>query len=300
MKFRENLLSVIVPVYNRETLIRRAICSVLDQALPEGWDLELIVVDDGSSDRTRSSALESCGDDPRTLVLTKPPGGTPGGARNYGVCRASGALLAFLDSDDTWLPGKLLRQIPLHHPGGAIVSHTRERWIRGEREISQEGRRFSAYRRSGDLLKDSLVKCIIGPSTVMIGRSLWEETGGFREDLEVAEDYEYWLRLATLADVSYLQEPFTVKYAGHGDQLSEKYGHIELFRLQGLRDLVENRWFLRCRGDSAQELAENELGRKALIYARGALKRGRTGEAEEYHALAQRYGSQDCDILELL
>lgn len=292
-----SLLSVIIPVYNRESLVGRAIRSVLDQALPPGWDLELRVVDDGSRDGTPRAARDACGDDSRGRVITRDHGGTPGGARNFGVHGASGSVLAFLDSDDAWLPGKLLRQIPLHHPGGSLLSHTRERWIRKGREISQEGRRFSVYRRSGDLLEDSLVKCIIGPSTVMISRSLWERTAGFREDLEVAEDYEYWLRLTSLVDVAYLEEPFTVKYAGHGDQLSEKYGHIELFRLQGLRDLVERGWFLENRGIPAQELAEQELGRKALIYARGAFKRGRDQEGREYLALARRYGPADCGIL---
>ncbi|TVR67910.1 MAG: glycosyltransferase [Spirochaetaceae bacterium] len=288
------MLSIVIPVYNRERLVSRAVRSVLDQQVPPGWSMELLVVDDGSTDGTGAVLrdLEREYGPPwggKVLrILSRPRGGTPGGARNYGVAHARGEVLAFLDSDDEWLPEKLLRQIPLHE-GGEVLTHTRERWIRDGREISQGGRRFSRHRRSGDLLEDALVKCIIGPSTVMISRDVWERSGGFREDLEIAEDYEYWLRLTALTAVAYLDLPLTVKYAGHGDQLSEKYGQIETFRIRALRPLVEERWFARHRDGTAQAMAERELLRKALIYAAGARKRGRIAEAEEYERLARRY-----------
>ncbi len=307
-------VSVIIPVYNRRDLVVRAVRSVITQELPPGWSLELILVDDGSTDGSPDVVQEELErwsrDDERVRALEpgRPAGwsvvrlnhgGTPGRARNAGAARAGGELLAFLDSDDRWLPGKLLRQIPLHtgadqsSTSGAAISHTRERWIRGDREISQAGKRFSRHRREGDLLEDALVKCIIGPSTTMISRALWDRTGGFREDLEVAEDYEYWLRLVTLTPVAYIDEPLTEKHAGHGDQLSEKYGQIEVFRLQGLQDLVERRWFAENRDLPAQRLAERELARKARIYAAGARKRGRRDDAERYEALAERYGPGD-------
>ena len=300
-----SLLSVIIPVYNRETLVARAVRSVINQDLPPGWTMELLVVDDGSTDGTaavlwdmqdRYRGMQSRWSGARTLiVLTRERGGTPGGARNFGVLHSRGRLLAFLDSDDEWLPGKLLRQIPLHEEG-ARLSHTRERWMRGDREVSQAGRRFTRYRRAGDILEDALEKCIIGPSTVMIARELWEATGGFRPDMEIAEDYEYWLRLVTLTPVGYVDEPLTVKHAGHGDQLSEKYGQIEPFRLEGLRALVEEQWFARHRDETAQALAERELARKALIHAGGARKRGRLQEAEQYEALARRWSPDNFDF----
>lgn len=293
MSATDRVVSVVIPVYNREDLILRAVASVLDQDVPRGWAVELVVVDDGSTDSTVQVLHELRREYPgpgRFRVLSRSRGGTPGGARNYGVHHSGGEILAFLDSDDQWLPGKLQQQIPLHE-AGASFSHTRERWIREGREISQAGRRFSRYRRSGDILEDALVKCIIGPSTVMISRGLWDRTGGFREDLEIAEDYEYWLRLLAVTAVEYLDVPLTVKYAGHGDQLSEKYGRIEPFRLQGLRALVESRWFARHRDGGAQAMAERELARKALIHAGGARKRGRLEEAEEFEDLARRFGS---------
>lgn len=279
-------ISAIIPVYNRAELVERAVRSVLSQDLPPGWDLELVVVNDGSTDGTRDVLARLQDGDSRLRVLNSSHGGTPGGARNRGVSVSSGSVLAFLDSDDEWLPGKVRGQIQL----GVDFSHTRERWIRDGREISQAGRRFTRYKRSGDLLADSLVKCIIGPSTVMMSRELWDRTGGFRADLEIAEDYEYWLRITTVTGVDYIDQPLTVKYAGHGDQLSEKYGHIERFRLEGLSSLVDSRWFARYRDEPAQKLAQRELSRKLIIYAGGARKRGRLDEARRYEELARGLG----------
>jgi glycosyltransferase involved in cell wall biosynthesis len=287
------LLSVIIPVYNRRELVVDALVSVLNQNLPSGWDLELLVVDDGSTDGTGTMLESLRAAHPRLRIISRARGGTPGGARNAGVERSRGELLAFLDSDDRWLPGKVDEQVPLHERDGYELTHTRERWLRNGREVSQAGKRLAHHRRSGDLLEDALVKCIIGPSTVMMSRRLWEETGGFRSDLEVAEDYEYWLRLVTITEVGYLEKPLTEKRAGHGDQLSEKYGQIEVFRLAGLRDLVESRWFAHHRDQEAQLLACRELARKAGIYAAGARKRGRNAVADRFEELSLRAGRGD-------
>jgi hypothetical protein len=93
------------------------------------------------------------------------------------------------------------------------------------------------------IFEDALKKCIIGPSTVLMEASLFREAGGFREDLEIAEDYELWLRITSRYSVAYLDEALTVKRAGHPGQLSEKYGSIEYFRIKALEPLVDSRWF---------------------------------------------------------
>jgi glycosyltransferase involved in cell wall biosynthesis len=276
------LVSVIIPAYNRLSLLREAAESVLAQTF-RGF--ELIVVDDGSTDGTE----EYFAGHRNIIYLRTEHCGTPGRARNKGTALAGGRYLAFLDSDDLWLPEKLERQLNSLRaggPGGAQkprLFHTRELWLRNGKEISQAGQ---THRREGDIFADSLVKCVIGPSTVLVERSFFEEQGGFREDLEIAEDYELWLRMTFAGPVAYLDEPLTVKRAGSGDQLSEKYGHIEIFRIRALRNLVERGAF--AAKQEKDILARAELTRKCGIYAAGCRKRGRTAEAEEYETLAAR------------
>ncbi len=288
-----NCLSVIIPVYNRQEMVLAAAVSVLHQELPPTWELELFIVDDGSDDGTNRAVSHFARDHKQVHLITMDHTGMAGAVRNRGVAASQGTLLAFLDSDDLWLPGKLLQQIPRHYPGntgeGAEFSHTRERWVRHGAVVSQDSRRFRRYRRQGDMFRDALVKCIIGPSTVMMTRQLWNRTGGFREDLEIAEDYEYWLRITALCHVAYLEEELTVKQAGHQDQLSHRYGEIERFRLDGLMALTEACWFREHRGEAAQRDAERELARKALIYAKGAAKRGRQTEAERWMQIHRRF-----------
>ena len=269
------LVSVVIPTYNRRELVREAVASVLAQHYQP---LELIVVDDGSDDGT----VTALADHPEVRLLRQAHSGMPGQARNAGARLARGEYLAFLDSDDLWLPQKLAQQVAAAVATGDAIHHTRERWLRSGRVISQRTQR---HQRSGDLFAASLRKCVIGPSTVLLRRSVFEQTGGFREDLEIAEDYELWLRLTARYPVGYLEQELVIKRAGHPDQLSERYGHIEIFRLRALRDLVEGGCFAPARHVAAGA----ELARKARIYAAGCRKRGRPTEAREYEALARRW-----------
>lgn len=299
-------ISVIVPVFNRPHLLAGALASVMAQTYR---DFELVVVDDGSTDETPEvlarvlREVPKEGGSPPARTLKIPHCGKPGAVRNRGAEKARGRHLAFLDSDDRWLPTKLETQVRLHPRAGIVAggatdarpslgagagargprfSHTRELWVRRGREVSQKGQR---HRRSGDLFVDSLKKCIIGPSTVMLERSLFEELGGFREDLEIAEDYELWLRLTHREAVAYLDEALTVKQAGDWDQLSERHGQVEVFRIEGLKGLVEADYFADV--PEHQVAAKMELARKCRIYAAGCLKRGRPEEARRFEALAR-------------
>ena len=282
------LVSVIIPTYNRASLLEEAVRSVWAQTYR---DREVIIADDGSTDGTdlvlRKLERESLSSPecPPLRLLRQEHRGMPGQVRNFAARAASGRYLAFLDSDDLWQPEKLARQLPLfeEQPGIRLI-HTRELWLRGGRVVSQGGQN---HRRLGDVFEAALEKCILGPSTVVLERSLFDEVGGFREDMEIAEDYELWLRITALHEVGYLDEPLTVKRAGGWPQLSEKYGHIEGFRIEALRPLVEQDYFPPPRRASAQQV----LSRKCAIYARGCRKRGRDEEARRYEFLAESYRS---------
>ena len=274
------MLTIIIPTYNRRFFLERAINTVFSQTYTQ---FELIIADDGSSDGTADylRTLHSAG---KLQFLQLPHSGFPGKVRNAGARLATGEYLAFLDSDDLWKPEKLARQVAFfqEHPELKIC-HTREIWQRGETIVSQAGQK---HRRCGFIFADALKKCIIGPSTIMMRRELFEEFGGFREDLEIAEDYELWLRITARYPVGYIDEPLTVKRAGHADQLSEKYGQIEIFRIKALLLNLEEGTI---EGEQ-RDLAVRELVRKCRIYARGCEKRRKVEEARRYRQIAQSYG----------
>ena len=303
---------MIVPVYNRDLMLSEAVGSILYQTYR---DFELIIVDDGSTDKTAMIATEGLEAKvgaaidavtlaatpgkaparPRDLTPTTPTAfrylkldhtGMPGAARNRGAEAARGRYLAFLDSDDLWLPSKLELQSSLMARNSSCpISHTREIWLRDGKIISQASQK---HRRFGRLLKDSLVKCIIGPSTVMIERDLFLESGGFRDDLEIGEDYELWLKITSKHSVGYIDQSLTVKRAGHPDQLTSKYGYIEHFRIKALAELLDSGYF---EGENREDAAA-ELLRKCAIYIDGAKKRGKFKEALQYERLAEHYAKE--------
>ncbi|MFP4180466.1 MAG: glycosyltransferase family 2 protein [Spirochaetaceae bacterium] len=291
-------VSVVVPVYNRPGLVTQAVRSALFQTY---FDLEVIVVDDGSH-TFFEEMVERFSPDPRFRYTRIEHSGMPGKVRNRGVAQARGEFIAFLDSDDIWYPEKLELQMDLFRKleeqgrGEDVpLVHCREVWMRDGKVVNQKGQ---LHRRSGDVFTDSLCKCTIGPSTAVIRTKVFRSLGGFRENLEVAEDYELWLRLTSRYEVGYVDRPLIIKRAGHEGQLSEKYGQIEIFRIDALRKLVEGKWFSRQfvggeaeerMGRELQNRAEQEYSRKCRIYAKGSRKRGKTAEAKWYEEVAETY-----------
>ena len=284
-------VSVIIPVYNRSSLLREAVSSAAAQGFR---DFELIIADDCSDEDLRPAltGIPGIADVPLKYIRLDAHSGMPGFVRNRGAEKAEGDYIAFLDSDDIWMPEKLERQFRfLAVESGAEgrsgkkrgeICHTREKWIRSGKTVSQSSQK---HKRAGDIFEDSLWKCIIGPSTVMMSKSLFESYGGFREDLEVAEDYELWLRVTAENNVSYIDEPLTIKRAGDWEQLSEKYGQIEIFRIKALEGLLERGFFTRGREKAAAEV----FRQKCRIYASGCRKRGREEEGLYYLDLCEKY-----------
>lgn len=260
--------SVIIPVYNRKSMLEAAIESVRAQSFK---DYEIIVVDDESDDGSLQLAQAKA-----DHVLALEHSGLVGLVRNQGAKFACGKFLAFLDSDDLWLPHKLeLQHKLLQEAPETKLVYTKEIWMRGGKEVKQKS---CKQKMSGDIFEEVLWKCTIGPSTTVIDKDIFNQLGGFREDLEVCEDYEFWLRFCSQFPVAYIDKPCIIKQAGDWEQLSFKYETTEDFRIDALYNLIENNYFSK----EKNSLAVDVLMKKLKIYLSGCLKRNKTEQAEEF------------------
>jgi glycosyltransferase involved in cell wall biosynthesis len=269
------LVSIIIPTYNRAWIVRDAIDSVLGQTYA---DFELIVVDDGSTDRT-PQILDAYGD--RLRVIRQANQGVSA-ARNRGIGESSGPLIALLDSDDLWLPGKLSVQVDFFrkHPA-ALICQTDEIWIRNGLQVNP-GKRHR--KPSGMIFERSLELCLVSPSAVMFRRELIEKVGLFDESLPACEDYDLWLRVGCRFPVHLIGRPLTIKRGGHEDQLSRQ-SSLDKYRIRSLVKLIEAGG-LNLTQRNAAVIA---LRKKCAVYANGCRKRGRLEEALHYTILFRKY-----------
>jgi glycosyltransferase involved in cell wall biosynthesis len=265
-------VSVIIPTYNRAALVKEAVASVLAQTYR---DFELLVVDDGSTDGTLE-ALAAFGG--KIRVLASPDRGGVSAARNAGIAAAQGEWLAFLDSDNLWLPEKLARQMAFMEANSRLLlSQTEEIWVRRGVKVNPPR---THKKEGGRIFLRSLERCLVSPSAAVLHRRLLDEHGGFDEDLPAAEDYDLWLRLSWRYDVGLLPEPLIIKRGGHGDQLSGQWG-LDRWRIMALQKILTEPQL----PVSYREAARRTLERKCAIYAQGCEKRGKTEEARHFRRL---------------
>ena len=276
VKSKNPLVSVILPTYNRGWILTEAIDSVLAQ---DYKDYELIVVDDGSTDNTRE-ILDAYGQD--IIVLRQANKGVSA-ARNRGIAEAGGQLVAFLDSDDLWLPRKLSWQVDFFKLNpDAVINQTEEIWIRNGVRVNPKDRHRKP---SGMIFERSLELCLVSPSAVMIQKTLFDAVGVFDENLPACEDYDLWLRISCRYPVYLIATPLIRKRGGHEDQLSKAPG-LDRFRIQALENIIEGGRLT----ESQYRAAVYNLQDKCVIYAGGCRKRGREVEAKYYEALAESMG----------
>jgi glycosyltransferase involved in cell wall biosynthesis len=182
-------VSVVIPVFNRPAPVRRAIESVLAQTCQ---DFEIIVVDDGSTDDTPAT-VEAIADPRITLVRhERSRGGSA--ARNTGIRASSAPYVAFLDSDDEWMPTKLVKQLAVFHRSGQRLGLV---YTGTERVFADGSRSRQIPRRHDNLTRALLTENVVGETSVgMVLRSALQETGGFDEHLPASQDMDLWLRIA--------------------------------------------------------------------------------------------------------
>jgi glycosyltransferase involved in cell wall biosynthesis len=269
-------ISVIIPTFNRVGRIGRAITSVLSQTIQAD---EIIVIDDGSSDET-SSVIEQYFP---TVKYFRQRNKGVSSARNAGVRMAKGDWIAFLDSDDEWLPEKLSKQMKALSGNLQMkICHTNEIWYRNGRRVNPKKRHEKV---GGYIYRKCLPLCIISPSSVIIHKSIFDEVGLFDESLPVCEDYDLWLRICSKWPVLYFREYLIIKYGGHEDQLSRKYWGMDRFRIRSLEKILSTNHL----SDSDRIATVDSLLNKARILRQGAQKRERVEIISEMNLIEDRY-----------
>jgi len=259
-------------------MVREAIASVLAQ---RDVDFELIVIDDGSTDNTQAE-LERQADDwqPTSFRLLRMPHRGPAAVRNRGVAIATGEFVAFLDSDDLWMPAKLARQLAFMRANpGLRVAQCNERWLREGRTVNP-GRRHR--KRAGDLFEDSLRTCLVSPSAAIMRTDFLRALGGFDEALPACEDYDLWLRVLLVCEIGLIDEPLVIRRSGHRGQLSATVPALDRFRIIAIMKILTDLRLTASRRAAACDVLIEKCG----IYGGGLERRGRPDAARLCRSIA--------------
>lgn len=266
-----NKISVILPTYNRKQLLIRALSSVLNQNMKVD---EIIVVDNDSEDGTLEFLKERF---TNIVVLSEKKRGVSA-ARNLGIKKSSNDWIAFLDSDDEWMPEKIMIQSKLINNinNKTKIIHTNEVWLRNGRLLNQKNKH---KKRGGYIFSDCLKLCCISPSSVIINKSIFKDHGLFNENLPVCEDYELWVRISSKEEIGFIPKPLVIKHGGHSDQLSRKYWGMDRFRAMALEELLikKNKF-----NDFQKQIMISNLIKRIDILLKGARKRNNKNILAKY------------------
>ncbi|HEX6897091.1 MAG TPA: glycosyltransferase [Bryobacteraceae bacterium] len=209
-------VSVILPLYNVARFVGEAAASVLSQS----WsDLELIAIDDGSTDDTVVEFQRAA--DPRASLIRSEHRGAAA-ARNSGIRRARGRYIAFMDGDDVWLPGKLEHDIAYleAHPAADLVFSSMRIVDESGQDVGRTVRTWSGVA----TLRDLLIENLIGTDTVVMRRDVFEQIGFFDEELPAGSDYDFWLGMAALRPHTIHGVPrVSALYRRHSGQLTANW-----------------------------------------------------------------------------
>lgn len=271
----EPLVSVVLPTFNRAHSLPRAIRSVLGQSYR---NLELLVVDDCSTDDSERVVAAIAKSDPRVRLVRREHNGGAAAARNTGIREARGEFVAFQDSDDEWLDGKLARQVAaLQAAGeGTILCVTAYLvYQQGSRGASWLlGRDNMVY--PTDMRRQALVTFFFTTPTWVARTRVLRELGGFDETMRCWEDWELGLRLVARGDVAMIDDALHIQHesAGSVNRQDKAYGPA----MRRILDQHEERW----RNEPAA-LAEHcfVIGRHEMLY-------GSPAEARRFFARAIR------------
>lgn len=222
----EEKVSVIIPTYNREGTIIRSIQSVINQT----WqNFEIIVVDDGSTDHTRQIVEEFADDRIRYIYLEQNGGASH--ARNTGIRQARCEYIAFLDSDDEWMPEKLEKQMRVMMQAsqregvGLVYCRMRLHWK--EKSFICPPFSMSKEQLEGNMLAQLAEDNVIGTPAILARRSCLEQVGGFDERLRCLEDWDMVCRIAEQWEIGFVDEVLVEAHDSEGSVTYNIENHME-------------------------------------------------------------------------
>ncbi len=251
--------SIVIPLYNKGSTIRRAILSVLTQTYPH---FELIIVDDGSTDQSFESACAV--DDPRIRIIRQENGGVSA-ARNRGIKEATYEWIAFLDADDEWKRGFLEGILDLMHSytSCGVYASYYEMVFGGIRKPISYYKYYPPM--WAGIIKDLFEVMSAGYplicSAIVVNKDKLIEMGGFPEGVHNAEDLITWIRLSTITKISYLNAPLAIYNLQKGAKLNNAYRHLVRSQLiKTIEDMI-----ISCQIKKVQERSARNLISKIQI-----------------------------------
>lgn len=212
------LVSVVIPTYNREKLLVRSVQSVLAQTYQ---DLELLIIDDASTDNTRVTINELLRKDPRVQVIWHNTNRGAQVARNSGIHAAKGELVAFLDSDNEWFPQKIAKQVELFmsksdRPGAVYCS-----FIKVNPDNVAQVNYVAKYR--GWVYRQTLKEWLTDTSTLIVRRDILERIGGFTKGLPAYHEWDFCIKLAKVCEFDFVPEILTIYHEHRLPSISKDY-----------------------------------------------------------------------------
>jgi len=282
----KDCVSVIIPVYNRENMIGDTIDSVLSQSYS---NLELIVIDDGSTDNTKD-IVKSFNDDRILLMETSHKGAYV--ARNIGIQNSSGEYIAFLDSDDVWLPGKLEKQIIVAKKNHVDFVFTNGFVLRE----SENGYQIDLFHKAdsdsyrGKCYVELLRNNFISTSSVLVNRNIIDDVGYFIAENRGSLDYEMWLRIAKRYEIDFIPQPLFL-YKSHSNSLSGN-------RVARLHDVLyvydlQEKWCVQNRLRNERKIVRGSISRTFILGGLFYYSTGKGSTARKYFFKALTSGNID-------
>jgi len=222
------LISVIIPAFNRDSFLMRSINSAFNQNYKP---LEIIVVDDGSRDHTEQLMADYCKTHTNVLYVRHDHNRGAQAARNTGIQLSHGDYIAFLDSDDEWMTGKLEKQISLIKSSCSNIGAVYSGFIQVHADGRPTKEQIPCFK--GEIYKTALKGWIADMNTLLVRKDILETSGLLDERIRSYQEWDLYIRLAKVTEFDFVCEPLAIYHIHHkptisGDKMLDALGYLDV------------------------------------------------------------------------